>query len=99
MGLSEAEWLKELERLAALSRDRKGEGWSREEWSQKLGASPELTRRALKVAAKEGRLRRDFRTGERLDGSPYKMPVYSITPPAKPSGPTRGRRGAGSSRD
>ena len=97
MGLTEADWVRELERLAALSRDRNGKGLSREEWSQRLNLSPELTRRLLKKAASEGRLVRDFKTGERLDGTPYRMPVYSILPSTDASGPTAAK-GAGSSR-
>ena len=95
-GLTEKDWLDELQRLSALSRDRAGEGWSREEWSQKLGVSPELTRRALKAAAKEGRLKRDFRTAERLDGTPYRMPVYSILPSTGANGVIKGRTKGGS---
>jgi hypothetical protein len=96
MGLTEAEWLKELESLAALSRDRRGEGLSREEWSKKLGKSAEITRKLLKMAAAEGRLVRDFRTGERLDGTPYRMPVYSILPSTNGNGPIKGRTKGGS---
>ncbi len=97
MGLSEAEWLKELERLAA---GPSADGLTVPELSERLGKQERDVRALLKRALAEGRLKRGWRRSEALDGRMYQAPVYIVTPkPAKPSGLTKGVTKGGSGGD
>ena len=98
--LSETDWLAELERLAAASRDRSDEGWTVAEWAAKLGCGTQKARDILRLALNEGRLKVGRRPLVRMDGAQHHTPVYALTPtPPAASAPTSRRRRGGSSRD
>ena len=94
MGLTEAEWLKELEALAGRTSD---DGLTVAEMAVHMDISERDVRTLLTRAKAEGRLTRGWREAEGLDGRRYKTPVYTVTArPAKPSGPIKGRTKGGS---
>lgn len=94
--VTEAEWLKEMERLAAATRDRRDEGMTVAEMAESLGWDVSTVRRLLQKARDAGRLRLGWRHQEGLDGRMYRAPVYTLTPePASASGRT-GAKGGGS---
>ena len=95
MGLTEAEWLKELESLAGRTSD---DGLTVAEMAERLGVPDREVRVLLHRAKEEGRLSRGWREAEGLDGRRYKSPVYTVTgKKLAASGPTGQRRAAGSS--
>ena len=74
-GISETEWLVELE---ALNR-KDGKGQTPEEMAESSGMSAKKVRVLLQRAMNLGRLVREERTRERIDGKAFQQTVYRIT--------------------
>lgn len=76
--LTESEWLAELERLAAASRERHDAGLTVAEWANRMGFGLFKMRALLNLAKQKGMLVPGSRAIERLDGQAATVPVYAV---------------------
>jgi hypothetical protein len=75
--ITESEWLQEL---AALSR-KDDEGFTAQEWADKIGKGINTTRAMLRMAYAAGWLHEGKRTMRALGGRTYNTEVYRIVKP------------------
>ena len=74
--ISTDEWLAELRKIG----EKNDEGLSMVEWAAALGVSPEVARKRLNRAKKEGKLLAGKRKTPALDGKNYDQPIYRVVP-------------------
>ena len=79
--LTESDWLAEMERLTAASRE-PDPGLTVPEWADRMGVSDKTAIKRLAAAKSLGMLVRGKRPGESLNGKRISLTVYSIQKPA-----------------